>query len=119
MDALHVSLPQGSAAGPLRDALEVAGVRPRKVTLHPVGFGSGLTVVAARYLAQVPPCPAISLDATGFGGNEDRPGLGCADLANFAAAISDPYDLFLNPALPSPDAERATLPVARLRAGPR
>ena len=85
MDVLHVSLPQGLAAGPLRDALEAAGVRPRKITLHPVWVGSGLTVVAGRDLAQVPPCPVISLNATGFGSNEERPGLGCADLANLAA----------------------------------
>ncbi len=109
MDALHVALP-GHAAS-LRDALIVAGVRPRKIrTGAPPG-----TLLAERYLATVPPCPPLDLEAAGFGDNPTRPGFGCATLANVAAETSDPADLLGNTAASNPDSQRAALPVAAWR----
>lgn len=112
---------QVSAAGPgdlrrLRDALEAAGVQPRKLTVQPVARPGPVVVVAERAEAEAPPCPGLALRADGYGPNPRRPGLGCTNTGNLAAQVADPADLLGNDADPYADGDRAANPVAAYRA---
>ena len=112
MDALHVDLPPGPTMDRLAWRLRLAGVMPRKVRRDPRLAGAR-EIVAVRYIALVPPCPALDLTGGAFGANTTRPGFGCAVLADLAAQTSDPADLLGNDATPAPYADRATTPVTR------
>ena len=112
MDALHVTLPPGPAMDRLAWRFRLAGVMPRKIRRDPM-LGAAREIVAVRYVARVPPCPALDITGAAFGTNYTRPGFGCAYLADFAAQVSDPADLLGNDAAPTPYADRAATPVAR------
>ncbi len=112
MDALHVALPPGPAMAGLAWQLQLAGVMPRKIRRDPL-LAAAREIVAVRYIALVPPCPALDLTGGAFGTNYTRPGFGCALLADLAAQTSDPADLLVNDAAPTPYADRAAMPVAR------
>ena len=112
MDALHVALPPGPAMAGLAWQLQLAGVMPRKIRRDPL-LATAREVVAVRYIALVPPCPALDLTGGAFGANYTRPGFGCALLADLAAQTSDPADLLGNDAAPTPYGDRAATPVAR------
>ena len=112
MDALHVALPPGPSMARLAWQLQLAGVMPRKIRRDPLLAGSG-EIAAVRYVALVPPCPALNLAGAAFGANDTRPGFGCALVADPAAQTSDPADLLGNDAAPAPYADRAAAPVAR------
>ena len=112
MDALHVALPPGPATDRLAGQLVLAGVMPRKIRRDPL-LAATREIVAIRYIAVVPPCPALNLSGGAFGTNYTRPGFGCALLADLAAQTSDPADLLGNDAAPAPYADRAATPVAR------
>ena len=116
MDALHVSLPSGPGMDGLAWRLVLEGVVPRKIRRNSRFAGTG-RIVAERYLALVPPCPALDLVGGAFGPNATRPGFGCASQASFAAQAADPADLLGSDAAPPTDPERAALPVARWRGG--
>ena len=113
MDALHVTLPSGPAMDRLAWQLQGEGVLPRKIT-RDVQLASR-TVVATRYIASVAPCPALDFRGAYISRNATRPGFGCATLADLAAQATDPADLLGNAASPSPDPERAAVPVTRWR----
>ena len=113
MDALHVSLPPGGAMDRVSRLLVIEGVLPRKLTRDPALSPS--QAVAVRYVAVVAPCPALNLTGGAFGENDTRPGFGCATTADLAAQAADPTDLLGNAASPSPDPERAAVPVTRWR----
>lgn len=120
MDALHVALPPGRAMDGIAWQLQLHGVLPRKIRRDDALLSSGppgeAEIAATRYVAFVPPCPALNLTGAALGSNHTRIGFGCATLADEAAQISDPADLLGNDSVASPDPERAALPVARWRA---
>jgi pilus assembly protein CpaD len=113
LDALHVSLPPGAAMDEVSRRLVIEGVLPRKLARDPM-LPPG-QAVAVRYVAVVAPCPPLDLTGAAFGENDTRPGFGCATTADLAAQAADPADLLGNDAAPSPDPERAAVPVARWR----
>lgn len=120
MDALHVALPPGRAMDGIAWQLQLHGVLRRKIRRDAALLWAGrrgeAEIAATRYVALVPPCPALDLTGAAFGSNHTRMGFGCATLADEAAQISDPADLLGNDAVVSPDPERAALPVAQWRA---
>jgi len=117
-DSIHAEL---HGAGSTEELEHVAsllvyrGLERSKIKLFPGERGAAqgargtdiVTIVATRAIAVIPPCPGWIDHIAAPGDNRVAPNLGCSDASNFAAMVSDPYDLISGQSSNYSDGERA------------
>lgn len=116
--AVHVTI-QSSQTAPHMQAIvkliAAEGIDPRKIDFGaaPGGSSRSVTIVADKYTAEAPDCPAWDTGPVATNNNSTRANLGCANLSNLAAMVADPHDLIAGKSSTKADATTAAAAVQR------
>jgi pilus assembly protein CpaD len=115
--AVHVTIQGSQPAARLDGVAKLVvqqGIDPRKITLAVAqGPQRSVTVLAEKYVAEAPECPAWDTGPAATNNNSTRANLGCVNLSNLAAMVADPHDLIAGNSSTKADGQTSAAAVQR------